>query len=85
MSKQIATLHRLKVVSIVEMALIAFMFGIILYLLQYVRQGSTVTLMPTLTSSAHATTLPNATSAPTIDMQVPAVQNKAIEPAFQRV
>lgn len=84
MSEQYLVVRRLKVISVLQALLIAFMLGLILYLLQYIRQGSTVTITPTLTSSAQAATLPNASSTPTLDMQVPAAQNTMIQPKFQR-
>lgn len=85
MSEHHVIIHRWKVVSVIQTVLIAFLIGLILYLIQFVRQGSTVTLTPTLTSSAHATTLPNATSTPSLDMQVPPTKNTKIQPAFDRV
>ena len=85
MSEQQVIVRRLKVVSVVEALLIAFMLGLIFYLVQYVRHGSTITLTPTFTSSTHATTLPNANQAPTLDMNVPPAHDAKIQPTLEHV
>jgi hypothetical protein len=85
MSRHLAV-HHFKVVSLIEALLIALLLGIILYLLQYVRSdNSSVTFTPALTSETHAETLPNATSTPRLNMQVPPAVNTTITPAFDHV
>jgi hypothetical protein len=84
MSRRLA-LHHFKVLSFVETLLMAFLIGVILYLLQYVRSSHSVTFTPALTSETHVTALPNATSTPSLDMQVPPAKNTKIQPAFERI
>lgn len=84
MSKR-AFIRHLPVIAAVQAVIIVFLCGFLLYALQYVHKGSTVTLTPALTSSSQATILPDATSTPSLDMQVPPATNSKIQPAFTRI
>jgi hypothetical protein len=75
MSEHQIIVRRLKAVSIIEAVAIAFMLGLILYLLQFVRSSSTVTLTPSLSSAEHAVTLPNVTTSPSVSTMSPSTKS----------
>ena len=55
------------------------------YFLHAPHDERTMVITPTLTSSAHATMLPNATKAPVIDFAVPAAYNPTIQLPYHRI
>lgn len=85
MSEQHIRIYRLKLVSIFEAVVIACLTAVVFYLAQFAHQASSITISSGAAASVPVSTIPNATSTPTLDMQVPPAKNAKIQLPFDSI